>query len=101
MVCKIFGILQTMGLGKSWGLYKRDNLIRRFRAMLTELGVSKRPAHTVPPRTDSMNAPVTTALDEEGSLRQLVGRIVNTLPIAETRALRVPLGDVYDAMKGK
>jgi hypothetical protein len=101
---RFFGILQTMGLGRSWGLHKRDNLVQRFHAALHAIGVVAPLHQPAPQRSTRAHAPIppASALDEEARVRQLVGRIINTLPIAELRSLRLPLGDVYDAItKGK
>jgi hypothetical protein len=93
-------------VGPLWTAFRRERLIGAFKEALRDLGIPEKPqlarqvstlaAHFAP---QSATAAQGASAGNEPATRELVQRVIASLPLAELRSLRLPVGDVLDALR--
>jgi hypothetical protein len=102
---KFFPTAVELGLGVEWGAFRRRRLAEEFQRSLAALRIPERPMgrpqeaaspslHPLP-----VTAAASPSLKGDEQLRRIIIRVINRLPSADLRALRLPVGDVLDAVK--
>jgi len=93
----------ALGLGVEWGAFRRRKLAEELEKALAELRI---PGRSGMQRRDlgppPLPPPLGTAADsspKDEQLRRIILNVVRRLPSADLRALRLPVGDVLDAIK--
>jgi hypothetical protein len=101
---KIFATAMNLGLGVEWGAFRRRKLTEELEKALAALRIHERPGvrhrEVVPPSFHP--SPATAAessLKGDEPLRRIISNVIKRLPSADLRALRLPVGDVLDAIK--
>lgn len=107
---KFSGYLQEKNLYNRWLAFKSKQVRAKLESELRGLGVRQLEAPTTPLAEEEKPAaatPLPHPAPSEASrtqpfvrdeLREAVVRVVQGLPIAEIRNLKLPVGDVYDAL---
>lgn len=101
---KIFAAAMNLGLGVEWGAFRRRKLTEELEKALAALRIPERPGvrHrvVVPPSLHPLPATVAeSSLRGDEQLRRIISNVIKRLPSADLRALRLPVGDVLDAIK--
>jgi hypothetical protein len=91
------------GVGPQWAVFRRKALIEKFNESLRNFHIpvsaSSRSTAFPASSTELKRSHAVPATDE-AVFRELVKRLVAELPISELRSLRLPVGLVFDALKG-
>lgn len=89
------------GLGPRWASFRRAKLSERFNSSLRDLAIPEFPGSR-PSQSETTHLVVPTlaaAADEESNFRDIISKVVSELPLSELRALKLPVGAVFDALK--
>ncbi len=97
---------KRVGAASEWVAFRLRKLVSEFEKSVIALGL---PAHVVRQNPSRMAQHVEQTADRNSEkpndteimFRHLVSRLVTELPIEELRALRLPLGLVFDALDKK
>jgi hypothetical protein len=100
---KFFPTALVLGLGVEWGAFRRRRLAEELEKALAALRI---PKHAAVQRRDAVQpspvSPPATADESlpkgDEQLRRIVLDVVRRLPSGDLRALRLPVGDVLDAI---
>jgi len=95
--------------GTQWSAFRRAKLIENFNSALRELGIPAPQAMAYLKTTTGLSAQAPTSnlasvppkSEEEPDFRALVRDVVCVLPLDELRALKLPVGAVFDALRRK
>jgi hypothetical protein len=100
---KFFPTALGLGLGVEWGAFRRRKLAEELERALAALRIPDRSGaqrrDLFPPPPSPLLATAAESVPEDERLRRIVLNVVRRLPSADLRALRLPIGDVLDAIK--
>jgi hypothetical protein len=101
---KFFPTAMDLGLGVEWGAFRRRKLAEELEKALAALRIPERAGarqrDVVQPSRHPLPATVSEPLPQgDDQLRRIVLNVVKRLPSVDLRALRLPVGDVLDAIK--
>jgi len=94
-----------LGLVNQWSTFRKSRLMAEMEASLVQLGLPVKGGQAAPsglqrtPRSVPAGLQPTDNVQDEAFIRSLVARVINTISLAELRSLRLPLGDIVDALK--
>jgi hypothetical protein len=101
---KFFPTAMSLGLGIEWGAFRRRKLSEELEKALAALRIPERagarqrdaipvPLQSLPATADN------SSLNADQQLRRIIISVIKRLPSTDLRALRLPVGDVLDAIK--
>jgi hypothetical protein len=101
---KFFPKALELGLGIEWGAFRRRKLAEEFEQALAALRIPERAVVrqrdvVQPPPHPMPETSAQSLLKGDEQLRRIILNVVKGLPSADLRALRLPVGDVLDAIK--
>jgi hypothetical protein len=101
---KFFPTAMSLDVGIEWGAFRRRKLSEEIEKALATLRIparaSVRRGDMVQPSLHQLQATTSPSyLKGDEALRRIVVNVIKRLPSAELRALRLPVGDLLDAIK--
>lgn len=98
-----FSTTRRMAVGNEWNSFRRKRLLHELYSALDSFGIPRRGprSRTTFDLRTAPNPKLAADIKDERILREAIARAVGGLPLSELRALRLPVGDLLDAlMKG-
>jgi hypothetical protein len=103
----IFGVSEKLGLLPDWNSFRNRALTELLNRRLDAIGLRTPGARSLSKKSLTSASPIGPVApapkpeSPEGLLRETVLKAISTMPSSELRMLKLPVGDIFDALVGK